>query len=122
QALFANSKHKLVEHGWMDSAAFHALMRNMDLSLQVSFSETFNIVSADAAISNVPLVVSSEVYWAARIFKADPTDLGDMVAKMHVAWSGRAGDLQKRNYEGLVAYDTASVAAWPVALQQMAGM
>ena len=96
-------------------------MRNMDLSLQVSFSETFNIVSADAAISNVPLVVSSEVFWAAHL-QADPTDLGDMVAKMHVPWSGRAGDLQKKNYEGLVAYDTASEAAWPTALQQMAGM
>ena len=119
QGLFANSKHQLIEHGWMDKANFFNVLKNMDLSMQVSFSETFNIVSADSAVLNVPLVVSPEVIWAASIFQADPTNVNDIVAKMDVAWAGRGSDLQKRNYQGLTAYDAASEVAWPIALRQM---
>jgi hypothetical protein len=122
QALFANSKHQLVEHGWMDTPSYLQLLATMDLVLQVSFSETFNLCSADAAIANCPLVTSREVSWVTPIFWAEPTDIGDIVQKMQVAWAGRHGDLQKRNYDGLVKYDQASEAAWPAALQQMAGM
>jgi hypothetical protein len=123
QALFANTpRHKLVEHGWMDTAAFIALLKTMDLAMQVSFSETFNICSADAAVLNVPLVVSPEVAWAEPMFQANPTDIPDIVSKMMVAWSGRAADLQRKNFHGLVRYDAASEKAWPTALQQMAGM
>jgi hypothetical protein len=119
QALFASSPHDLVEHGWMDTPAFIATARNMDLGLQVSFSETFNIVSADLATANVPLVVSPEVIWAAPVFQADPTDLPNIVNTMRIAWCGRSIDLHRQNYEGLENYDAASEQAWPLALQAM---
>jgi hypothetical protein len=55
----------------MDSAAFLALLKTIDVAMQVSFGETFNICSADAACLNVPLVVSPEVGCAAPMFQAD---------------------------------------------------
>lgn len=120
RALFNNiRRHTLVEHPWMDHADFMALVRLMDIGMQVSFSETFNIVSADFAVANVPLVVSPEVSWVAKIFQADPTSVPDIVAKMNVAWAGRHEDLQKVNYTNLQAFDTASETAWPVALMSM---
>ena len=49
-------------------------MRNMDVSMQVAFSETFNIVTADAVMNDVPVVVSKEIKWVAPMFQTDPTD------------------------------------------------
>jgi len=120
RGLFANvARHKLVEHPWMDRAEFMALVRIMDVGMQVSFSETFNIVSADFAVSNVPLVVSPEVSWVNKRFQADPTSAPDIINALHVAWAGRHEDLQKLNYAGLLAYDAASEVAWPAALMEM---
>jgi hypothetical protein len=45
----------------------------MDISMQVSFSETFNIVAADTTSQGVPLVASDEIPWAARIFTGKAT-------------------------------------------------
>lgn len=124
QALFANSgpNYQLVPHQWMDRADFMALVKLMDIGLQVSFSETFNIVSADMTIANVPLVTSPEVAWVAPVFQADPTSAPAIVQRMQVAYYGQRGDLQRLNYAGLEAYDAASEKAWPTALTKMAGM
>jgi hypothetical protein len=54
----------------------------MDIGLQVSFSETFNIVSADFVSMGVPIVVSGEVPWAPRFIKASPTDSQAIASKM----------------------------------------
>jgi len=95
------------------------LVRLMDLGMQVSYSETFNIVSADFAVANVPLVVSPEVSWVAKMFQADPNSRIDIVHKLNVAWAGRHEDLQKLNFAGLANFDQQSAAAWPVALTEM---
>ena len=72
QMFAALPTHRLVEHDWLPHAAFCALVRTMDIVLQVSFSETFNIVAADAAAAGVPVVVSPEVPWIGDYAHADP--------------------------------------------------
>jgi len=120
QALFAdNPPHQLVEHNWLNTADFIALVRTMDLGMQVSFSETFNIVAADMVTANVPVVGSAEIGWLGQGYKADPTSVPDIVNKLRYAWQGRATDQQKVNYMGLNAYDAASQMVWPVALAEM---
>jgi len=123
RALFANVKppHTLVGHPWLDRSEFMSLVRLMDLGMQVSFSETFNIVSADFVIANVPVVVSPEVSWVARMFQADPTSTVDIISKMNIAWSGRRQEdhLHNHNYHGLQRFDEESKRAWPTALMEM---
>ena len=51
-SLFENSKHKLVNH-MAFAFDFIQVIKQMDLGMQVTFSETFNIVSADFATSMV---------------------------------------------------------------------
>jgi hypothetical protein len=75
-------QHELVEHPWMPHEAFRALIRTMDVVTQVSFSETFNIVAADAVSQGVPTVTSPEVPWGSRLFEADPTDSSDIASTM----------------------------------------
>lgn len=61
KALFKDSKHKLIEHGWLPHGEFIELVKQMDVCLQVSLTETYNIVAADAVNSNVPIVTSKEI-------------------------------------------------------------
>ena len=87
RAFFAGlkGKHELVEHGWLDRGDFLALVRTMHLGLQVSFSETFNIVSADFVGEDVPIVTSAEVSWMPNVFTASPTDTATIVRAMERA-------------------------------------
>jgi hypothetical protein len=61
RALFKDSKHKLIEHGWLPHNEFIELVKQMDICLQVSLTETYNIVAADSVNSNVPIVTSKEI-------------------------------------------------------------
>jgi hypothetical protein len=76
------TKHNLVEHGWLDRRDFLQLVKTMDIGLQASLSETFNIVSADFVSQDVPIVTSSEVSWMPKFFVASPTDTESIVCAM----------------------------------------
>lgn len=75
-------KHQLVAHDWVDHDSFLALVRQMDVVTQVSFSETFNIVAADAVSQNIATVTSDEVAWSAPCAQADPNSSEDIAAKI----------------------------------------
>ena len=47
EELFENSPHELVKHYWLENDEFHHLIKKMDIGLQLSYTESFNIVSAD---------------------------------------------------------------------------
>lgn len=60
--------HSLVEHNWLSNDDFQLLLNNViDISLQVSFSETFNLVAADSVACGVPIVTSIEIEWATSL-------------------------------------------------------
>jgi hypothetical protein len=65
---------ELVEYEWMPREEFLLICAKMDIGMQVSFTETFNIVSADLTSQGVPIAVSSEVPWALIHASADPVD------------------------------------------------
>lgn len=74
--LFAHlpsGSYELVEHVWESHEQFLESLSNIDILMQVSFSETFNIVAADATFVGKPVVVSNEISWAYPLY-ADPTD------------------------------------------------
>lgn len=82
RSLFKDSNHVLVEHGWLTHGEFVKLIKTMDVGLQVSFTETFNIVSADFVSQNIPMVVSSEVVWFSKDYIADFNSREDITAKI----------------------------------------
>jgi hypothetical protein len=82
-------QYELVNHPWMEHTEFRALIASMDLVTQVSFSETFNIVAADAVTQNVLTITSSEVPWSARILQANPTSSSDIADAMMRGWELR---------------------------------
>lgn len=83
KSLFDHSDNaELVIHEWMSHDDFYQLCGKMDIGLQVSFSETFNIVAADLVANSVPVVGSTEIDFIADANKADLSDTNDIVKKM----------------------------------------
>jgi hypothetical protein len=70
----ANKGHQLIGHEWAPREQFLETCSEMDIGLQVSFSETFNIVGADLISQGVPLVGSAEIPWSSRFFNARATE------------------------------------------------
>lgn len=87
---------ELVEHGWHEPEDFVDLLHlHLDVSMQVSLSETFNVVSADCISAGVPTVVSREVPWASSFITAEDDNIESMVKMLHRVW----------NYPRLVTYN-----------------
>ena len=78
--------HTMVMHDWLDRPEFLELCGQMDVGLQVSFSETFNIVGADIVSQGVPLVCSSELPWGIHVFCANPTDSRAIAQRLLMAY------------------------------------
>ena len=111
KALFAGStNHELVEHPWTGHDEFLTIIRGMDLCMQVSFTETFNIVTADAVSVGVPVVMSPEIWWASGPF-ASPNDSVDIFNKLqHI--HRFAFNVVHQNQEDLRIYSRGSVRKW----------
>jgi hypothetical protein len=78
-----NGKHLLIEHPWMTRKKFLEVVKQMDIGLQMSFSETFNIVSADFVAEDIPIVTSDEVDWMPSFFTANTTDTRSIINAMN---------------------------------------
>lgn len=76
----------LVEHGWLEPSEFiHLLHHKIDIGLQVSLTETFNVVCADYVTAGIPVVASKEVKWLSPLSKAQDDSAKDIVKKIHTA-------------------------------------
>ena len=105
-------RFQLVELPWMTPVDFREYLINMDMVMQVSLNETFNIVSCDAIAVDTPIVVSKEVPWASRWTTVeDPNDINSIVHGMNVsALLGSVGVcLNKRS---LKYYNKHTVKVW----------
>ena len=79
--------HEMINHQWRPREEFLELCKQMDLGLQVSFSETFNIVGADLISQGVPLIGSTEIPWAIPTFCADPTNSEDIARVLNNSYN-----------------------------------
>jgi hypothetical protein len=114
QMFEALPQHTLVEHDWLPHGPFTDLVRTMDLVMQVSFSETFNIVAADAVEAGVPVVVSSEVAWLGSYARAEPENIDSITQAVLRVLKG-LDDRQVRLHRqerDLVAYCRRTEAVW----------
>ena len=107
-----NPRHELVEHGWLSHNEFIDLVQRMDIGLQVSFSETFNIVSADFVNNNIPVVTSNEVDWVNPVFYANPSKVESIVSRMKRALFSSVFKLNFLNKISLWYYSFKSEKIW----------
>lgn len=76
EAIFGGLPYaRVVKDPWAAWPAFRLLVRSMHLLLQPSFTESFNVVTADGVAEGVPSVVSDVIEWAPDWWKASPDDV-----------------------------------------------
>lgn len=110
RALFEGTRHKLVEIEWLDHHEFLKVINQMDAAMQVSFTETFNIVTADCISQHVPVVVSDSIDWL-KCRKANPnseTNMSDVLEWVIT----HAKHCVEDNIHDLEAYNHHSTLKW----------
>ena len=103
--------HELIFHTWTPREEFLGLCATMDVGMQVSFSETFNIVGADFISQGVPLICSNEIPWINKKFKADPTDSDDICKALIETCINPKRNVTK-NQKALTEYSELSRQIW----------
>jgi glycosyltransferase involved in cell wall biosynthesis len=68
----------LREAGWMTWPEFRRLIGTMHLLLQPSYTESFNMVTADGIAEGVPSVVSDAIDWVPHYWQAYADDVFDI--------------------------------------------
>jgi hypothetical protein len=111
RAMVAGLPHvKLVENGWQSWPMFRQTVRHMHLLLQPSYTESFNMVTADGVAEGVPSVVSDAIDWAPRCWKAQIDDVLDIA---HVGRHLLADPYAPaEGLEALTAHNEAGLRAW----------
>jgi hypothetical protein len=95
RALFDGSKHTLIEHDWYPHKEFATkVIPLMDIGMQVSLSESFNIVTADFVNASVPIVVSEDVDWMPQSARVNANSSEEMVRKLHIYNSNRGSTIR----------------------------
>jgi len=102
---------ELVGHSWMEPEDFVVFLHlHIDVAMQVSLTETFNVVTADAVTAGVPVVVSKEIKWISSFNRAEDDSLSDMVHKLHRVY--RNSILVRWNQHLLRDYSKDAQDAW----------
>ena len=100
---------RLIRHGWETWDKFIKLVGSMDLMIQVSYTESFNMVTADGISRGVPVVVSPVINWAPESWKADPDDVMDIASTGYRLLENDQGHLGS---QALKAHNEKSFAYW----------
>jgi hypothetical protein len=69
---------KLVEQPWEDWAKFRRTVAHIDLGMQISMTETFNITTADAVAEGVPCVTTPAIEWVPAYWQVESDRVEDV--------------------------------------------
>jgi hypothetical protein len=116
-SLFTGTPHTLVQHDWMTHSDFLAFLQGIDLGLQVSFSETFNIVMADTVASGVPAVGGHAIRWLPEASQVSAISIAAIADKMGQALNNHERVIE--NFHALQKDAHEAREAWMVVLLKL---
>jgi hypothetical protein len=104
------SRYELILHTWTSHEDFMSLSSDMDIAMQISFSETFNIVGADQVVQGIPFLGCDEIPWFTQgpVSMNDAKDIRDHLLNIYEQPIRNA----KINQYDLTKYVEASERAW----------
>jgi len=113
EGLFDETHHQLIKHEWYTHEDFvQKVVPEVDLGLQVSFSESFNIVTADFVHGGVPIIVSDDVDWMPSFTRVSPNSAEDIASKLHAVWITRTNATVAHNRKFLRKYNEQATEEW----------
>ncbi len=101
---------KIVYNNWQQWPQFRRVVRTMHLLLQMSYTESFNMVTADGAAESIPSVVSEAIDWAPNDWKSDVDDALRVAKKAKHLLGDR--DAGFDGFMALVKFNKDGVEAW----------
>jgi hypothetical protein len=104
----------LIRHHWETWNKFIELIKKMDIMIQVSYTESFNMVTADGISVGVPSVVSPVIWWVPDEWKANPDDAVDVA---RVGLNILQNDQGYKGADALLHHDKVSFENWKNFLQ-----
>lgn len=93
---------RLIEIPWQDPETFRQTIAGMDLVLQLSCTETFCLVAADAVASGVPVVVGPAIAWVPGKYQANIDDTSEVATTGVRAIEKRVAPRQLKALEDFV--------------------
>ena len=95
---------ELILHPWTNRENFLKICgAEIDIGLQVSFTETFNLVTADLLSQGVPVIGSAEIPWMNENYLCNPTDVTDIVKVLNIVYKNPRLNVDE-NFLSLVEY------------------
>jgi len=110
RAIFKNTKHNLIEHLWYEHSDFLKLVSTMDIGMQISFTETFNIVAADFVYCGVPIVVSRDIKFVDQNCAVVPSNEKQVENALKYAYYEK--DVVKQNKKLLEEHNRCAYQEW----------
>jgi len=105
--------HELVVHKWLQHEEFIDVISKIDIGLQISYTESFNIVTADFINANTIIVVSQSIDWMPYFFKTSTNDYDDTIRSIIFGYKVRNSKfLKKINKRHLEKYNYKSKEIW----------
>lgn len=101
---------RMVENGWQSWPKFRQSIGHMHLLLQPSYTESFNMVTADGVAESVPSVVSDAIEWAPTHWKARADDVLDIARVGRYLLSDPRAVMD--GFTALAAHNDDGLAAW----------
>lgn len=113
RALFENQPNaELIEHPWASHEDFLEIIKKIDIGMQASLSETYNIVTADMVNKFIPVVVSNEIRWVKDEFKCNPTSFKELLLTLHFCYNSIGFYIIQENKQKLAENSEKSIVIW----------
>lgn len=106
----AFQQHELVRVDWMEQKEIIQYCRKMDLGMQLSMTESFNLVAADYTSAGIPMVVSNEIRWAFGEFSSC-TFPHDIMARIGMAIKNKT-QIVSMNSQNLKDHNEKAIKQW----------
>jgi len=105
--------YKLVEHEWLTYSDFVNLVKQMNVGMQVSLTETFNIVAADFVYNNIPFIGSESILWLPERFQVkDPNSTDEILEKLDYVNSWFGWWFKNSAAKSLIRYNKEAKKVW----------
>jgi hypothetical protein len=106
-----NNQYSLVCHPWASRDDFLKICSEIDIGLQVSFTETFNIVSADILSNGVSIIGSSEIPWINQRYTASSQNVDEIIDKLLLTYDNLERNVIE-NQKSLQKYVEDTITVW----------
>lgn len=106
-----DSGHSLVFDTWRPRDEFLEHCQTMDIGMQVSYSETFNIVGADLISQGIPTIGSNEIPWMHQIAHANPSTCSEIFEVLLATWENPEYNV-RANQREMITYGNETKRIW----------